>query len=128
MFKSISRNRVMHKKQKKSKKNRVKQKKFLRFVGQNKKWKGEVFWYKMELYIIHKNWWKPDLEGASNTFATKYVVLCAIWYHWYNSKNVKNTHGGVLLNFTESNTPPWVFFTFFKLYTWYYIVQSTTYS
>ena len=25
------------------------------------------------------------------------VVLCAIWYHSYNLKNVKNTHGGVLL-------------------------------
>ena len=27
----------------------------------------------------------------------KYVMLCAIWYHLYNLKNVKNTHGGVLL-------------------------------
>ena len=42
-------------------------------------------------------------------------------------KNVKDTHGGVLLlkvhpeacNFTESNTPSWVFFTFLKLYKWY---------
>ena len=51
-----------------------------------------------------------------------YVMLCAIWYHLYNSKNVKNTQGGVLLsvklqaiacNFTKSNTPPWVFSTFF---------------
>ena len=25
------------------------------------------------------------------------VVFCAIWYHLYNLKNVKNTHGGVLL-------------------------------
>ena len=24
-------------------------------------------------------------------------MLCAIWYHLYNIKNVKNTHGGVLL-------------------------------
>ena len=24
-------------------------------------------------------------------------MLCAILYHLYNSKNVKNTHGGVLL-------------------------------
>ena len=23
------------------------------------------------------------------------VMLCAIWYHFYNLKNVKNTHGGV---------------------------------
>ena len=26
-----------------------------------------------------------------------YVMRCAIWYHLYNLKNVKNTHGGVLL-------------------------------
>ena len=26
-----------------------------------------------------------------------FVVRCAIWYHSYNKKNVKNTHGGVLL-------------------------------
>ena len=24
-----------------------------------------------------------------------YVVRCAIWYHLYNLKNVKNTYGGV---------------------------------
>ena len=63
-----------------------------------------------------------------------FVVPCAIWYHVDNLKNVKNTHGGVLLlvklqaeacNFTKSNTPPWVFFTFFKLSTWYQIAQRT---
>ena len=43
------------------------------------------------------------------------VVLCAIWYHSYNLKNTKNTHGRVF----KSNTPPWMFFTFFKLCTWY---------
>ena len=41
---------------------------------------------------------------------------------------MKNTHGGLLLlvrlqaevsNFTKRNTPPWVFFTFFKLHKWY---------
>ena len=26
-----------------------------------------------------------------------YVVRCAIWHHLYNLKNVKNTHGGVLI-------------------------------
>ena len=49
----------------------------------------------------------------------------AIWYHLNNSKNVKNTHGGVLLlvklqvkpcNFAKSNNLHWVFCTFFKLY------------
>ena len=49
----------------------------------------------------------------------EYIVMrCAIWYHLYNLKHVKNTHGGVLLlvksqakacNFNKSNTPPWLF-------------------
>ena len=30
--------------------------------------------------------------------------------------------------FTKSNTLPWVFFTFFKLYKWYQIAQSMTYD
>ena len=51
------------------------------------------------------------------------VVRCAIWYHLYYLKNVKNTHGGVL----KTNTPPWVFSTIFKLYKWYQIVQRITY-
>ena len=59
----------------------------------------------------------------------------AICYHLYNLKNMKNTHEGVLLlrklhakpcNFTKSNAAPWVFFTFFKLYKWYQIVQNIT--
>ena len=59
-----------------------------------------------------------------------YVVCCAIWYHLYNLKNVKNTHGGVLLlvKLQKSNTPPWVFLTFFKLCKWHQIAQSVTYS
>ena len=67
----------------------------------------------------------------------KYVVRCAIWYHLYNLKNGKNTHGGVLIlvklqteacNFTKINTPPWMFFTFFKLYKSYQITQPIAYS
>ena len=63
-------------------------------------------------------------------------MLCAIWYHVHNLKNVKNTHGRVLIlvkfqaetcNFIKSNTPPLVFFTFFKLYKWYQIAQRITY-
>ena len=65
-----------------------------------------------------------------------FAMHCAIWYYLYNSKNVKNTHGGVLILvklqasawvfftfFTKINTPPWVIFTFFKLYKWYQIAQ-----
>ena len=45
-------------------------------------------------------------------------------------KNRKNTVEEVLLlvKFTKSNTPPWVFFTFSKLYKWYQIAQSTSYN
>ena len=53
-----------------------------------------------------------------------YVMCCAIWYHVYNLKNVKNTHGRVLV----FNTLPWLFFAFFKLYKWYQIAQRITYS
>ena len=40
-------------------------------------------------------------------------IPCAIWYYFYNFKNVKNTHGGqiLLLKFqalTKSVTPTWV--------------------
>ena len=69
-------------------------------------------------------------------FRIIFVMLCAIWHHLYNLKNVKNTHGGVILlvklqaeayNFTKSNTFPYVFFTFLKLNEWYQIAQSMPY-
>ena len=63
-------------------------------------------------------------------------MRCAIWYHLCNLKNVKSTHGGVLIlvmlqalacNFTKINTPPWVFFAYFKYYIiLYQIAQRTT--
>ena len=56
------------------------------------------------------------------------VVRCAIWYHLHNLKNVKNTHEGVLILVTKSNTPPWIFFTFFKLCKSHQIAQRTTIS
>ena len=46
------------------------------------------------------------------------MVLCTIWYPLYNLKNVKSTHGGVLLlvklqafnmQLSKRNTPPWMF-------------------
>ena len=51
-------------------------------------------------------------------------------------KKRENTQGGALLlvklhaevcNFTKSNTPPWLFFTFLKLYKWYQIAQYIIY-
>ena len=65
-----------------------------------------------------------------------YEMLCMIRYHLHNLQNVKNTHGGVLTlvklqfwacNFINSNTPPWIFFMFFKLHKCYQIVQSVLY-
>ena len=50
------------------------------------------------------------------------VVRCAIWYHWNNLKNVKDTRGGVLI----LDTPPWMFFTFFKMCKWYQVAQRIT--
>ena len=71
-----------------------------------------------------------------NKFALlKHVMRCAIWYHLYNLKNVKNTHGEVLnlvkfqakaCNFTKINTHPWVFFTFLKFCERYQIAQCIT--
>ena len=48
----------------------------------------------------------------------KVYQLCAIWYHLYNSKNVKNTRGGMSLSvklqtyIAKSNTTQWVFLIF----------------
>ena len=59
----------------------------------------------------------PKKFRADRSFAVRY----SIWYHLCNLKNVKNTHGGVLIlvklqasasNFTKINTPPWLFFWF----------------
>ena len=58
-----------------------------------------------------------------------------IWYHLYYLKNVRNTHGRVLLlwmsiasacNFITSDTHPEVFLTFFELCKWYQIGQGIT--
>ena len=69
-------------------------------------------------------------------FRKPYVMFCAIWYHLHDLKNIKYTHGGVLLlvklqakayNFTTKiNTPSWVLFTFFRLYKWYQFAQHAT--
>ena len=80
--------------------------------------------------------WKDWKEAFEEKEAFVFVVRCAIWYHLYNLKNVKNTHGGVFLlvklqasvcNFTKINTPSWVFFTFFKLHKYYQIAQRITF-
>ena len=63
-------------------------------------------------------------------------MLRAIWYYMYNFQNVENTHREVLFlvklqakagNFPKSNTPPLLFFTFFKLYKRCQIALRITY-
>ena len=44
----------------------------------------------------------------------RFGIICTIW----------SLRKAQFCNFTKSNTPPWVFSTFFKLYKWYQIVQS----
>ena len=65
-----------------------------------------------------------DHSYHSVILVERIVVSSTIWYHMYNLKSAKDTHAGVLLlaklgakayNFTKSNTPPRVFFTFFKI-------------
>ena len=52
----------------------------------------------------------------------------------YYFKNLRNTHGGVLLskvegfNYTKNNTFPWLLFMFFKWCKWYQIPQTIAYS
>ena len=48
-------------------------------------------------------------------FFESYVMRCLIQNHLYNLR---------AYNFTKSNTPPGVFFLFFKLYKWYQIAQN----
>ena len=61
-----------------------------------------------------------------------YAMRCTIWYQLRNLK-LENypcssvTFSKVACNFTKSNTPSWVFFTFSKFYKWYQIAQSITY-
>ena len=92
----------------------------------NNEWEKLYCWYE-----------QLKIEQVPESYGTHvYVVRCATWYYLYNLKNVKNTHEGVLIlvklqasacNFTKINTPPWVFFTFFKLHKWYQIAQRITY-
>ena len=53
-----------------------------------------------------------------------YLVRCAIWYHLYNLKNVKNADEKWSL---KNSFPTKMFFTFFTLYKWYQIVQNVSY-
>ena len=40
---------------------------------------------------------RPNPYAFNFATINSYVVRCAIWYYSYNLKNVKKTHGGVLI-------------------------------
>ena len=55
-------------------------------------------------FVTYKGMFRPLRNIYGGAFLRKqetgkslFVVLCAIWDHSYNLKNVKNTHGGALL-------------------------------
>ena len=60
------------------------------------------------------------------------LIIELLNYFQAQLKKLKKKHGGMLLlvklqvstsNLTKSNTPPWMFFRFFKLYSWCQIAQ-----
>ena len=55
---------------------------------------------------------KESLKKLSNLglAVSSYLLRCAIWYHLYNFKNVKNTHGGVLVKFQAFSATQHVLF------------------
>ena len=76
--------------------------------------------YKIKQYGV--SFRRNDRERSNVKNHVTLVKPSTIWHHLYNLKDVKKTHGGVLLlvnlwveacNFTKSNALPWVFFTAF---------------
>ena len=57
------------------------------------------------------------------------MVIYVMRYDLVPFVQVKNRekHPWKSVNFNKVNTPPWLFFTFFKLYKWYQIAQRITY-
>ena len=47
--------------------------------------------------------------------------------HSWRSVTFSKDAGFISLHFTKSDTPPWAFFTFLKLYKWYRIAQSISF-
>ena len=59
----------------------------------------ECSWWPLGWKFIETRW----LILGEQDCQLKAVMRCAIWYHLYNLKNVKNTYGGVLLFFEKNS-------------------------
>ena len=55
----------------------------------------KAFYVVLNYLNLHLHRYKERLRY--DKYRCTYVMLCAIWYHFYNLKNVKNNHEGVLL-------------------------------
>ena len=52
------------------------------------------------IIVMSYNWVRVFKNESTVPFLnpmTPIVMLCAVWYHSYSLKNMKNTNGGVLL-------------------------------
>ena len=74
---------------------------------------------------------KKHFKARKHIRLRTYVRFCAIWYHLYNFKNVKNTPGGVLhlvkLQAQVCKPATLLKVTLLHLYKWYQITQSVSY-
>ena len=88
-------------------------------------WKNslEVFSFTW-IYFKHEKKKKKQKKSRNSidNWSQIYEMRCAIWYHLCNLKNIKNTHGSMLLLVKlQALGPRREFFTFFQLYKWYQI-------
>ena len=74
-------------------------------------------------YCIQNNW-IHICDALSNLVPS--VQFKKREKHLWRSVNF-NKVAGFSLQLTKINTPPWVLFTYFKLYRWYQIAQRTTF-
>ena len=83
---------------------------------------------KWQWYIINPNW--TFIRLSCNVLKFMCDVLRDLVSFVQFKKREKHPWRSATFSkachFTKSNTPLWVFFTIFKLYTWYQITQSIT--
>ena len=56
-----------------------------------------MFWTQNEIYTTFFSFSPTNKQINKPSLILPLWCVCAIWYHLYNVKNVKNTHGRVLL-------------------------------
>ena len=74
---------------------------------------------------IHHNITTTGRLLQSNDRKWDFLFLRRKEFHHENGNLPIKKFQAEACNFTKINTPPWVFFTFLKLYKWYQIAQRT---